>query len=689
LLTLDRMPRDTSLVGATMLSVVQAIRNWCLAAAVAAGLVLAMIGQFIDPQAAPLTSISFNAFLAISFTAMAALVLRSKPRHRVGLLMAAAGASSCLAVLSASWSGWLPLAWISQWSWLLPFGLIFVALLLFPDGRLPSRRWLPLAGLVIAAVTVAVVALAIAAVDHPRNLVTTVERQLTDRASAWLRIAFGAGLVAVGCLIGVLAALTIKWRRASGETRLQIACLIPATVILLGALLIEGGPQDGPWVQVIATAAIPVAMTVAILRYRLYELDRIINRTIVWLVMTVLVFAAVVAISALLSDALTGVGLGTTLALTGLILALAAPIRRWAQRFVDRLLYGDTSEPYRVLERLGGVLLGPQSGSEDLLTRLAKELAESMRVPYVAVKLDGFDTPVSASHGGAVPTVESIPMVAYGTQIGTLEVATRTLGGHFTGRERRLLANGALLAAVAGRAMQLVYKLEESRAQLVLAEQVERQRLWRELHDGTSQMLSALRMKIWMGQEHVADPRRMAQLLRDLEGCARDCHSEVYEIVEHLRPAALERGLVFALENLCMQATSENLTVNLAVNGEVDDIPHTTQLAAHRIISEAVRNVLRHSEAALCHVEIRRHGQKLAASIADNGVGLVVPLRRSSGLDIMRERAEELGGELTVTPNQPRGTIVSLQLPLVTTPPRRVNQPDSLSVVNPDEEPGS
>jgi signal transduction histidine kinase len=672
-----------------MFSVVQAMRTWCLAAAVAAGLVLAMIGQFIDPQAAPLTTISFNALLAVSFTAMAALVLRSKPRHRIGLLMAAAGASSCLAVLAASWSSWLPLAWISQWSWLPPFGLIFLTLLVFPDGRVPSRRWLPLAGLIVAAVSVAVIALAIAAVDHPRNLLTTVGRQPTDRASAWLRVALDAGLVAVGCLIGVVAALIVKWRRVNDETRLQIACLIPAAVILFGALLVEGSQLDGPWAQVAAAAAIPVAMTVAILKHHLYELDRIVNRTIVWLVMTGLIFAAVMVVSALLGDALTGVGVGTTLLLTGLVLALSEPLRRWAQRFVDNLLYGDTSEPYRVLERLGGVLLGPHSGSEDVLSRLAKELAESMRVPYVVVKLDGFDTAISASYGGAVPTLESIPMVADGIQVGTLEVATRSLGGHFTGRERRLLGNGAVLAAVAGRAMQLVYKLEESRAHLVIAEQRERQQLWRDLHDGTYQILSALRLKIWTEQEHVSDPQRMAQLLRDLDGYLSDCHSEVREIVEQLRPAALERGLASALENLRLRATSKILTVNLTVTGEVGDIPHTTQVAAYRIISEAVHNVLRHSGAKLCDVEVRRHGQKLAARIADNGVGLAAPPGRSSGLGIMRERAEELGGELTVTANQPRGTIVSLQLPLVIAPPRRVNETTSLSVVSPDEEPSN
>ncbi len=662
-----------------MLSVVQAMRTWCLSAAVAAGLVLATIGQFADPQAAPLTSISLNALLAVSFTAMAALVLRSKPGHRVGLLMAAAGASSCLAVLAASWSGWLPLAWLSQWSWLPAFGLIFLALLVFPDGRLPSRRWLPLAALIVAAVSVAIAALAIAAVDHPRNLLTTVERQLTDRASAWLRVALDASLVALCCLIGVLAALIAKWRRMNGEARLQIACLIPATVILTGALLIEGSPLGGPWAQVVAAAAIPVAMTVAILKYRLFELDRIINRTIVWLVMTGLIFTAVMVISALLSDALTGVGLGTTLVLTGLILALSEPIRRWAQRFVDQMLYGDTFEPYRVLERLGGVLLGPQSGSDDVLTRLAKELAGSMRVPYVAVKLDGFDTPLCASHGDAVPTVEAIPMVAYGMQVGTLEVATRSLGGHFTDRERQLLANGALLAAVAGRAMQLGYKL-------VVAEQRERQQLWRDLHDGT-QILSALRMKIWTEQEHVADPQRMAQLLRDLDGYLSDCNSEIRGIVEQLRPAALERGLASALENLRLRATSKFLTVNLTITGDVGDIPHTTQVAAYLIISEAVHNVLRHSGAQHCHVKVHRHRQKLAARIEDNGVGLVAPPHRSSGLGIMRERAEELGGELTVIPNKPRGTIVSLQLPFVIAPPRRVNETDSLSVVGPDEEP--
>ena len=123
----------------------RSFRGVVLAVAAVAVTVLASIGQLVDTQAATIGTITLTAAIGVSFTAMAALVLAGAPGHPVGRLMLAAGTIACVSVLAASWSGWLPLAWLSQWSGWPPLGLIFLALLVFPDGRLPSRRWWPLA----------------------------------------------------------------------------------------------------------------------------------------------------------------------------------------------------------------------------------------------------------------------------------------------------------------------------------------------------------------------------------------------------------------------------------------------------------------------------------------------------------------------------------------------------------------
>jgi two-component system NarL family sensor kinase len=632
---------------------------------VAAILVAAVLmGQLVGHRAVPTRSITLTAAVAVSFTAMAALVLAGVPGHLVGRLMAAVGAIAYLAILAASWSSWLPLSWLSQWLWWPPLGLIVLTLLVFPDGRLPSRRWWLLAGAIIVATVLASVAMAVAALDYPRTLFTTVDRRLTLEAAHLIMIAKVAVLVVGVGLFAVVVSLALRWRRAGGETRQQLGCLLAAGAVLPPALVLDAVGLAGTWV--IAAAALPVSMTLAVLRYHLYGLDRIINRTVVWLVMSFLVIVGFVATVKLLRDVLMGGDdSNASLVATGLIVVAFQPVRRGVQRAVDRLLYGDRDDPYKVIASLGD-LLGQTVDPHALLPLLTQGVARSMQVPYVAVELAGPDGPrLFTADGIATATVERFDMVARGIPVGQLLVGTRSPGSRFTKRERRLLSDAAVHAAAAAEATRLIRELQDSRERLVRVREEERRQLRRELHDGVGPALAGMSMQVRAASKIVNQPTRLSGKLDMLASDLVRCQQEVRQVVDQLGPPALDAGLEAALRAECRRFDDSTLCVELRTSESLEGLPAAIEVAAYRIVSEALTNVTRHARARSCRVTIARH-RSLAIEIADDGVGIghTTPGRRGVGLQSMRERAAELGGDCVVSEVAPHGTAVRVELPI-------------------------
>lgn len=625
---------------------------------VVAGLV--GLGQVVDVHAVPWDTLTFTAAIAVSFTALATLVLVGVPGHPVGRLMMAVGALAGVAVLAASWSGWLPLAWFGQWAWWPPMGLIFVTLLVFPNGRLPSPRWRPFAVVVLAAIVAAAVALAVAALEYPRTLLSTVDPK-SERAVLWLRIATAAIAVAMAGLVGALASLAVRWRAADGDTRAQLACLLPGGCLLLLGLVLTGLGLPGAWL--VTAVAVPGAMTVAVLRYRLYRLDEVVNRTTVWLVMTLLVIAGFVGTVALLKGAVMGGNASNaSLAATGLIAVAFEPLRERVQRGVDHLVYGERDEPYQVISRLGD-LLGRTVEPRRLLPLLTGTIAQSLQVPYVAVELDGRDgARRRAEHGRPTTRVHGFDMRAQGERVGRLLVATRSPGGRFTVRERRLLEQLAVQAGVAAQATLLIEDLQESRERLVTAREEERRRLRRDLHDGIGPTLAGMSMQVRAARNLAEPGSRLAGILNDLAADLGTCSVELRALVDQLRPAGLDRGLAAALRAECQRFAGPGLAVELTVDGDLAGLPAATEVAAYRILCEALTNVTRHARARRCRVEVRRD-RAVTLMITDDGVGPPETGRRGVGLDSMRERASELGGELSIGTAGAGGTAVRVSLP--------------------------
>ncbi|MEU8376784.1 histidine kinase [Micromonospora sp. NPDC048894] len=633
---------------------------------VVAGLVLA--GQWWYPQPAALGPAALTGTIAVAFTALGGLVLAGLPGHPVGRLMLAAGLVAGAAVLALSWPAVTPLAWLGQWLWWPPYGLIFLALLVFPDGRLPGRGFRPVAvGLVVTTVVVAV-ALAVAATSDPRGLLLSATTAADPTARLLVRVALLTVAVELLLVAAVLVGLARRWRRAVGEARQQLACLLAAGALFLLGFLLDWLNLSGAWVLMVI--AIPGAMTLAVLRHRLYGLEQVINRTLVWLVMSLLVIAAFVGVVALLRDlVLRGDTSNASLVATGLIAVTFEPLRHRVQRGVNRLLYGDRDEPYAVLARLGD-LLERTVQPEAVLPLLTGTIARSLQVPYVAVELggehadDGRPGRVHAAHGQATTALERFDMVTHGEWVGRLVVARRAAGTRFTPVERRLLSDVAMHASVAAATARLIRDLRDSRERLVTAREEERRRLRRDLHDGLGPTFAGMSMQVRAARKlATADQDRLTRILDGLADDLLTCTSEVRQLVDQLRPAALDRGLESALRAECQRFDGPTLTVRLSVADALHRLPAAVEVAAYRIVGEALANTARHAGATCCDVVVRR-GRALVVEVSDDGTGIVARRPGGVGLDSIRERAAELGGDCEFVDRSPHGTLVRVRLPL-------------------------
>ena len=620
----------------------------------------ALAGQLAGAGSNAVDTAALAAPLAVGYAAMGALVLAGRPGHPVGRLMFAAGATAGLATVAASWLTVAPLAWLAQWTWWPPLGLAFLALLVFPDGRLPTPRWRPVAVTVAAATALAAVALAVAALDHPRDLLTDVV-DLTPRARLLIRLAAVAGLAAALGWVATVFSLWRRWRQANGDVRRQLACLVPAGLLILLGLGIDIAGLPGGWPLI--GGSVPAAMAVAVLRHRLYGVDQAVGRATVWLVMTVLVVSGYTLLVLALDTAMRpGADMAVPVA-AALAVALGfEPLRRAVQHGVNRLLYGDRDDPYEVLSRLGGAF-AQVVAPDALLPQLAGVIAQSLRVPYVAVDLPdaAAGRPRRVAEHGTPADAETFPMPLRGDTVGWLVVAVRGPDDRFTGRERRLLADLACQAAVAVEATRLVRDLQQSRERLVMAREEERRRLRRDLHDGLGPALTGMAIQLRAARKRLTGAPTAAATLDTLGVDLRDCTIQMRQLVDELRPPVLDQGLAGALRTVCDRFDGSPMRVEFDIDNNLDDLPAAVEVAMFRIVSEALANAARHARARTCRVTIRRD-RALTADIADDGIGMTGGVS-GVGLDSMRERAAELGGECRIGDAAP-GVVVHVTLPV-------------------------
>jgi signal transduction histidine kinase len=414
---------------------------------------------------------------------------------------------------------------------------------------------------------------------------------------------------------------------------------------------------------------IPLTIGFAILRYKLWDIDLIINRTLVYGTLTVSIVGLYVLVVVALGTLLQGRGnLFISLLATGLIAVLFQPLRLRLQRAVNRLMFGERDNPYHVISHLGQRLettLVPEA----VLPMIVETVTQALKLPYAALTLKQGDAfSIVASHGEEEEIALTLPLVYQAEIIGQLLLAPRTRGETFTSADRRLLDDLARQAGIAAHAVRLTTELQRARERLVTTREEERRRLRRDLHDGLGPTLAALNLQAGAVRTLIPqDPGEATALVAEWRTTLRAVIADIRRLVYDLRPPALdELGLLGAIREQATQYSTRAGTNGVQMLMEAPDhlpaLPAAVEVAAYRIAQEALANVARHAQARTCRIHLWLD-DALYLSITDDGIGLPEKHRSGVGLLSMRERAEELGGSCSIASSGSPGTYVSALLP--------------------------
>jgi signal transduction histidine kinase len=417
----------------------------------------------------------------------------------------------------------------------------------------------------------------------------------------------------------------------------------------------------------VAVLFIPAGIAVAALRYRLYDLDLLVNRT---LVVALLLGGAAVAYLALVAwvGALFGTSEGVVPFVSAFTVALGFhPARLRLQRAVDRLFHGRRGDPYALLQDLDRALREAEAPRE-ALAAAAVLVRSGLRLPGIALVV-----PVPGSGevrevaGELPPEPVRIPLRLHGEEVGDLLAAPRDARGRLVDADLRVLHTLAGPIASAAYALRLSGDLEESHRGLLAAREDERRRLRRDLHDGLGPQLAGVVMGLDVVRSSLSrgETQRAAELAGTTSDQARTAVEDVRRLVAGLRPPTLDDlGLVGALRAGGPAAVEGGPTVRIHAEGDLDGLPAAVEVAAYRIVSEALTNAVRHAGATAVEVTLRAGREALSVLVEDDGSGIRPDAPGGVGLASMRERAGELGGWCTVRAAE-RGTAVRAHLPLV------------------------
>jgi signal transduction histidine kinase len=587
-----------------------------------------------------------------------------------GLVLAANGLAEAYADYAVlAHPGALPggewAALVADKGWPTLFAGVTAIAFVFPDGRLPTPRWRPIVIAAAAAFGVLLAAslLSTEPFSQPFENVSDPLPSLPEAVIAPLFLISGLGALAG---LGAAAfAMRVRLKRSSGVERLQIkwlayaAMLIPSSVIV--CLTISGGDGTATGVALIITLlAIPAAIGIAVTRYRLYEIDRLINRTLVYAALTAGLAATFAAVSLGLGVTFGG---GSTLptAVATLAVALAfGPLRKRLQILVDRRF--DRAR-YEGLRKVGTYLEELRAG------RAAPEatgqvLAEALSDPSLELFfwLPEGELYVDAS-GRVVDVLPNSFRARTPVRRGELLLATVV-------HDKALSEHPDLLDSVigsAGLAIEIarlrvevrrrLAEVEESRARIVTAGFEERRRLERDLHDGAQQRLVSIGLALRHVEAQLPDGSREAIELDVAVGEVSGAIRELRELARGVRPAGLDDGLATALRDLASRSP-----LRTTVEATTERFEDGVETAAYFVVSEALTNAVKHAHAGEVALCAQRRDGHLVVSVRDDGVGGALS-SHGSGLAGISDRVAALGGTLSLDSNAGRGTVVTAELP--------------------------
>jgi len=613
----------------------------------------------------------------------------------VGLVFGVAGTvSQWAAERSPSVPGGTFSTWLQNWGWV-PLFIVLLSFpfLLFPDGHLPSPRWRPVAWGLAIATTLWAIAFAFQEADYsdalnrhvPNPYSTPRLESIADVSRVWL------SFVVLGLLAACVGSLVVRYRRSHGVEREQIRWLMFAAALTVGWLALPvnhgtGGIAD--FIQGFVLMLVPISIGIAILQYRLYDIDVVIRRTVVVAVLAAFIGGVYVAIV---------VGLGSfadspalRIGATAIVAIAFQPVRDRANRWANRLVYGARATPYEVLARFGD-RVGETYASDDVLPRVARVIAEGTSAMRAEVWLrvgeelrlaaawpDPVDHAPFSIEDGPLP-IEGDRVAAvrhHGELLGAIAVHKRPsepltpaeaeLVDRLAEQAGLILANARLTADLEARLDQIAVQAAElraSRQRIVAAQDEERRRLERNIHDGAQQHLVALAVKLRLAKTAIAaDPVRGRAMLEEIGGEIDAALDTLRALALGIYPPLLEaQGIAPAL---AAQYVRSGLPVTLEAEA-AGRFPIEIEAAVYFAALEALQNAAKYAHATAIAIAIGTEDGTLRFSVRDDGVGFdPANTGTGSGIAGIRDRLAVFGGDATIESAPGEGTVVRGRVPV-------------------------
>jgi signal transduction histidine kinase len=628
-----------------------------------------------------------------AFPIVGALIARRQPHNAIGWLFLVIGLIAGVGFAADVWfhsdlpgSAWA--ATLGELPTSVLIALPFV-LLLFPSGTLLSPRWRWAFWVAVAAAVTLLFGLLFSPslVDYPgvRNPLGIEAIRGTPLDAGGL----GWGLLLVA-LVAAPVSLVLRYRRAEGEERQQLKWLAwSAALIWIGWLVLEvtytAGDESTSWPGqipfVVGFLSLPIMVGVAILKYRLYEIDVVIKKTVVFAILVGLLMAIGAVAAIALGGSLTervrdrpevAVMIGVILGL------LIIPLYRLSRRIADRLVFRGRASPYEVLRTFAG-RVGETYSSDDVLPRMARVLAEATGASQARVWMRVRD---ELRIGAAWPGTDETPRVRLegdrlpadldefaidvrhrGELLGALSVSMPS-NDPMNPTKEGLVRDLAAQAGLVLRNVGLIEELRESRRRIVTAQDTRAKKLERDIHDGAQQRLVALAVKERLAASLVGkDDDRLRGMLDELQRETTDTLENLRDLARGIYPPLLaDEGLGVAIESQARKSTVRVTVERDAIGRYSQEI----ESAVYFSTLEALQNVAKYADAHVAHVTLAQANGRLTFEIADDGRGFdVATARRGTGLQGMADRLEAIGGELRIDSAPGRGTRVLGNIPLV------------------------
>jgi signal transduction histidine kinase len=639
-----------------------------------------------------------TSMLTLAIASVGVVLASRRPGNPIGWIFLVAGLASGIQFLAQEYAvfaqargdqrGAAIVTWIDSWIWVLIVGSVVIhVFLLFPTGRPPSPGWRWALWTGTAGIIVFGAAFALGSESELGR-----ESPFFEVSDAVTGLALGVGAILyLGSLIAAVASLVVRFRRSAGDERQQLKWFASAAsfiaLFLVAAVLSEIAFPASDLLSrvvqigtVVSFMGIPVATGVAVLKYHLYDIDVVIGRTVVYGALAAFVTAVYVGIVVGIGALIGSRGnLLLSIVATALIALAFQPMRERARRFANRLVYGKRATPYEVMSEFAERMAGTYS-LDDVLPRMARIAAEGTGASRVEIWVRvGNELLLEASWPGeggsrmlqlapdaglpSIPDVDrAIPVTHLEEVLGAIAVAMPRTEA-LTPAGEKLLGDLASQAGLVLRNVRLIEELRASRQRLVAAQDAERRRLERNIHDGAQQEMVALAVQLRLA-EQIASKKApdMAELLARIKVATQEALDNLRDLARGIYPPLLaDRGLAAALES---QARKSPVPVEVQPNG-IGRYPQEAEAAAYFCVLEALQNIAKYANATGAVVGLSEDNGRLTFSVSDDGQGFDVETQaRGSGLQNMADRLEALGGTLEIHSAPGEGTSVTGRIPV-------------------------